>query len=106
MRDYQIRGLNWLIGLYENGINGILADEMVGMANLDLWYYYPNHHWECCSEKTLCLFALMRQVILLIFQQGLGKTLQTISFIGYLKHVRQINGGFDKVSLPINFLLC
>ena len=24
-----MRGLNWLISLYENGINGILADEMV-----------------------------------------------------------------------------
>ena len=29
MRDYQIRGLNWLISLYEQRINGILADEMV-----------------------------------------------------------------------------
>lgn len=29
MRDYQIRGLNWMISLFENGINGILADEMV-----------------------------------------------------------------------------
>lgn len=29
MRDYQIQGLNWQINLYENGINGILADEMV-----------------------------------------------------------------------------
>ena len=29
MRDYQIRGLNWLLGLDEHGINGILADEMV-----------------------------------------------------------------------------
>ncbi|GAM19037.1 hypothetical protein SAMD00019534_022120 [Acytostelium subglobosum LB1] len=28
MRDYQIYGLNWLIHLYERGINGILADEM------------------------------------------------------------------------------
>lgn len=28
MRDYQIRGLNWMISLMENGINGILADEM------------------------------------------------------------------------------
>ncbi|OWA51550.1 putative global transcription activator SNF2L1 [Hypsibius exemplaris] len=28
MRDYQIRGLNWLLGLNEHGINGILADEM------------------------------------------------------------------------------
>ena len=25
MRDYQVRGLNWMISLYENGINGILA---------------------------------------------------------------------------------
>ena len=28
MRDYQVAGLNWLIGLHENGIAGILADEM------------------------------------------------------------------------------
>ncbi|PAV80505.1 hypothetical protein WR25_02934 [Diploscapter pachys] len=28
MRDYQIRGLNWLISLQHNNINGILADEM------------------------------------------------------------------------------
>ncbi|XP_020267239.1 ISWI chromatin-remodeling complex ATPase CHR11-like isoform X5 [Asparagus officinalis] len=28
MRDYQLAGLNWLIRLNENGINGILADEM------------------------------------------------------------------------------
>ena len=29
MRDYQVQGLNWLISLYHNDINGILADEMV-----------------------------------------------------------------------------
>lgn len=29
MRDYQVRGLNWMIQLAHNGINGILADEMV-----------------------------------------------------------------------------
>ncbi|CAD7696105.1 unnamed protein product [Ostreobium quekettii] len=28
MRDYQMQGLNWLVHLYMNGINGILADEM------------------------------------------------------------------------------
>ncbi|PAV81389.1 hypothetical protein WR25_06855 [Diploscapter pachys] len=28
MRDYQVRGLNWLISLQHNNINGILADEM------------------------------------------------------------------------------
>jgi len=28
LRDYQVRGLNWMISLFEHGINGILADEM------------------------------------------------------------------------------
>jgi SWI/SNF-related matrix-associated actin-dependent regulator of chromatin subfamily A member 5 len=28
MRSYQLEGLNWMIRLNENGINGILADEM------------------------------------------------------------------------------
>ena len=28
MKDYQLASLNWLIKLYENGINGILVDEM------------------------------------------------------------------------------
>jgi len=28
MRDYQIEGLNWMIGLQDTGLNGILADEM------------------------------------------------------------------------------
>lgn len=28
LKDYQLQGLNWLIQLYETGINGILADEM------------------------------------------------------------------------------
>ncbi|KAL3320968.1 SWI/SNF- matrix-associated actin-dependent regulator of chromatin subfamily A member 5 [Cichlidogyrus casuarinus] len=28
MRDYQIRGLNWMIHLYNSNTNGILADEM------------------------------------------------------------------------------
>lgn len=30
LKEYQLKGLNWLAGLYEQGINGILADEMVG----------------------------------------------------------------------------
>ena len=29
LKDYQLMGLNWLATLYEQGINGILADEMV-----------------------------------------------------------------------------
>ncbi|TVY27764.1 putative DNA helicase [Lachnellula hyalina] len=28
LKEYQLKGLNWLVNLYEHGINGILADEM------------------------------------------------------------------------------
>ncbi|KAG9137136.1 hypothetical protein Leryth_011954 [Lithospermum erythrorhizon] len=59
MRDCQLACLNWLIRLYENGINGILADEMD---------------------------------IFLSYMQGLGKTLQTISLLGYLHEYRGITG--------------
>ena len=35
LREYQMQGLNWLIHLYDNGINGILADEMVGASTTE-----------------------------------------------------------------------
>lgn len=28
MRPYQLVGVHWIVGLYENGLNGILGDEM------------------------------------------------------------------------------
>ena len=28
LKEYQLRGMQWLVGLYEHGLNGILADEM------------------------------------------------------------------------------
>ena len=28
LRSYQVRGINWLIALYDNGMSGILADQM------------------------------------------------------------------------------
>lgn len=34
MRDYQVQGLNWMASLHHNGINGILADEMVRGSGL------------------------------------------------------------------------
>ncbi|KAF8551112.1 hypothetical protein OG21DRAFT_1445699 [Imleria badia] len=51
MRGYQLQGLNWMVSLHHNGLNGILADEM-----------------------------------------GLGKTLQTIAFLSYLRHYRDVHG--------------
>lgn len=46
MRDYQIQGLNWMVGLNHNGINGILADEMVR----------PSHVLSMYVELTFAFF--------------------------------------------------
>lgn len=51
LRDYQVRGLNWLISLYENGINGILADEMVCELTAFLCNTCDNVSVVCCSLK-------------------------------------------------------
>jgi len=48
MRDYQVQGLNWMASLHHNGINGILADEMVSPTQ----YIYANneHKLTACIE--------------------------------------------------------
>ena len=28
LRPYQLKGIKWLVSLYNNGLNGILADQM------------------------------------------------------------------------------
>ncbi|QQP55261.1 Chromatinremodeling complex ATPase chain Iswilike, partial [Caligus rogercresseyi] len=48
LRDYQVRGLNWMISLHENGLNGILADEWA-------WHYRsdPGPHMVLVPKTTL-----------------------------------------------------
>jgi SWI/SNF-related matrix-associated actin-dependent regulator of chromatin subfamily A member 5 len=62
MRDYQLRGLNWMISLMDNGINGILADEMGLGKTLQtisllgyLMHYRQNHgpHIVIVPKSTL-----------------------------------------------------
>ena len=71
MREYQLAGLNWLIRLYDNGINGILADEMARA---------------CAATRAPPAVPDIRCA------QGLGKTLQTISLLGSLAEQRAITG--------------
>lgn len=66
MRDYQVRGLNWLISLYENGINGILADEMVSLFNIVCHFFKP------VRNLPLFIIASLRLIVLLS-PLGFGK---------------------------------
>ena len=104
MRDYQIRGLNWMVSLYENGINGILADEMVRQC------YDENSFFRLPAEHKSHLLSLPYLPPLphllpppllflpppppppLSFPQGLGKTLQTIALLGYMCLMRDVPG--------------
>ncbi|CAC5422274.1 SMARCA5 [Mytilus coruscus] len=62
MRDYQLRGLNWMISLHKNGINGILADEMgLGktlqtislLGYMKHYMYIPEPHLVICPKSTM-----------------------------------------------------
>jgi DNA-binding domain len=61
MRDYQLEGLNWMIRLQENGVNGILADEM-----------YATRPSRCSDVMFVSLLSVSK---LLCFAQGPWKDL-------------------------------
>jgi ATP-dependent DNA helicase len=52
MRDYQLSGMEWLISLYDNGLNGILADEMVSSTNSGTRQDDPDDCVPSSSERT------------------------------------------------------
>ena len=46
LREYQMVGLQWMVSLYNNHLNGILADEM-GCAPTGLVQIYPRKNCGC-----------------------------------------------------------
>lgn len=69
MRDYQLKGLNWLISLYENGANGILADEM-GLGKLVV-SFDASFKFSLAKRETnilsLCSFASVIVIVLVFY---------------------------------------
>ncbi|KAG2441560.1 hypothetical protein HXX76_003181 [Chlamydomonas incerta] len=51
MRDYQLKGVAWLISLYKNGVNGILADEM-GLGKTLQTIGFITYLWQHCKDKS------------------------------------------------------
>ena len=46
LKEYQLKGLNWLVNLYEQGINGILEDEMGPRENSLIAFSHGISGWE------------------------------------------------------------
>ncbi|KAG6896405.1 hypothetical protein C0992_008447, partial [Termitomyces sp. T32_za158] len=53
MRAYQLQGLNWMVSLHHNGLNGILADGMV-KSPLLLSHSVPRSLPYCRVSAKLC----------------------------------------------------
>jgi SNF2 family DNA or RNA helicase len=56
MRDYQIEALNWMIGLHDSGLNGILADEMASLlsGSFCTFSYFVDRDSERPCSLLLC----------------------------------------------------
>ncbi len=52
LRQYQLKGVKWLISLYQNGLNGILADQMGLGKTVRL---HNEHSLTVPVEGCLCL---------------------------------------------------
>jgi len=83
LKEYQIKGLEWLLSLYNNNLNGILADEMV----------------QDCLFNYLMVTTYLS--LSLHYVQGLGKTIQTISLITLLME-RKKNLGPYLIIVPLS----
>eukprot|EP00198_Chlamydomonas_reinhardtii_P008862 XP_001698199.1 SNF2 superfamily protein [Chlamydomonas reinhardtii] len=52
LRDYQLKGVAWLISLYKNGVNGILADEMgLGKTVRLQTIGFISYLWQHCKVR-------------------------------------------------------
>ena len=90
LKEYQVKGLEWLVSLYNNNLNGILADQMVTFRFL---IFFRSALTRISSPLTLTS-SLDLPTNPLFLPQGLGKTIQTISLITYLMEKKHINGPF------------
>jgi hypothetical protein len=99
LRDYQLEGLNWMISLHENGLNGVLADVSTSVA---VW----RRAFVAVAGEVVCEHAAPAHAAVpvaptsrptptrhLVQEMGLGKTFQTISLLGWFAQTHPGAGG-------------
>lgn len=96
LREYQLKGVKWMISLYQNGLNGILADQ-VG-CYIYVCVYLVRMNIRIIDGHALCSRPFMTRLttnqsyfsfstihFYIRIQMGLGKTVQTIAFLCHLR---------------------
>lgn len=74
LRDYQLKGVRWLLSLHMNGLNGILADQMGLGKTVRTVSFYKLH-----VSSDACLNGILAN------QMGVGNTLCTqLSIVGFV----------------------
>jgi ATP-dependent DNA helicase len=83
LKDYQLEGVRWLTSLFENGVSGILADEVrfITMA-------FCTTFGESSKPLILASHFLHHKK-----QMGLGKTIQVIGLVAHLL-TQNVSGPF------------
>ncbi|CEF64135.1 SWI/SNF-related matrix-associated actin-dependent regulator of chromatin subfamily A member 5 [Strongyloides ratti] len=115
MRDYQIHGLNWMITLRENNINGILADEMgLGktLQTVSLLGYIK--YFENKKDTNLPSLIIVPATVICTWRNEITKWIDGMQILflhGGKNHCKEIvkndlkKGGYDIVLTTYEILL-
>ncbi|KIK68831.1 hypothetical protein GYMLUDRAFT_236732 [Collybiopsis luxurians FD-317 M1] len=121
MRPYQLQGLNWMVSLHHNGLNGILADEMGLGKTLQtisfLGYLYhhlstPGPHLIIVPKSTLQNwareFAKWTPFFRIVILTGSKEERQAIiqeQLLQFDGEDNQVDGDGQALSLPFDVLI-
>jgi ATP-dependent helicase STH1/SNF2 len=95
LKDYQLQGLHWMVSLYNNKLNGILADEMVSNAIQVL--YIISHSSTGFRENN-------PKVSLVTFLIEVKKQCRPYLVIVPLSTITNWSGRFEKWALTVKII--
>ena len=64
LRPYQLKGIKWMVSLWNNGLNGILADQMgLGktVRSSCMWHYSAHHAAALPAEGTVSFVGMAQR---------------------------------------------
>ena len=94
LKEYQLKGLNWLANLYDQGINGILADEMASIVRERFAFVDANILHLCLGSWQSAYFISFKIATVIYNTLSSWQTVQSIALMAHLAEVENIWGPF------------